>query len=162
MKKIILPVLVCLLVLTGCGIPSAALNKSDAADDDQVLLTFEGADVPQLTREEFLALEQMTVSLRRTNSRGKTTTGIYSGVHWLVLAEAIGAQDAKSVRVIASDGYEQAYSLDVLQASDSLFALYKDGKPITEEDHNGKIWFCASENYTANFWAKFIVKIVVQ
>ncbi|HBG01249.1 MAG TPA: hypothetical protein DDW87_06725 [Firmicutes bacterium] len=138
-----------------------AYQVSDAKAHDQLLLTFEGAAVETITREEFLALEQIEVTLTRTNSRGKTTVGIYGGVRWNVLAEAIGAQDAQSIRVVASDGFEQAYSLDVLEAPGSLFALFKDGEPITEEETNGQVWFCASEDYTANYWTKFVAKIVV-
>jgi hypothetical protein len=132
------------------------------ASGGEILLTFEGAAVETMTVDEFLALPQITVELTRTNSRGKTTTGVYSGVHWNVLAEAIGAQHARAVQVIASDGFEQVYPLEVLEAADSLFALYKDGEPITQDEGAGKVWFCASESYTANFWAKYIVKIVVR
>lgn len=128
----------------------------------ETLLTFEGAKVEQMTWEEFLALEQITVTLTRKNSKGKTTTGTYTGVHWKVLARAIGAEDAKSVKAIASDGFEQAYPLDLLEDPNSLFALYKDGEFVTEEEANGQIWFCGSEAYTANYWTKFIAKIVVK
>lgn len=154
MKKI---TIVCLAVLI--GLSSAGLCQ---AAEGEILLTFEGAAVDALTLEEFLSLPQMTVKLTRTNSRGKTTTGHYTGVHWKVLAEAIGVQGARSVQVIASDGFEQVYPLEVLEAEDAVFALYKDGQPITEEEGNGKVWFCASEAYTANFWTKFIVKIVIR
>ena len=82
-------------------------------------------------------------------------------MHWNVLAEAIGAQQAKAVQVIASDGFEQVYPLEVVQAADSVFALYKDGTHY-RRSKNGRVWFCASEDYTANFWTKFIVKIVVR
>lgn len=143
---------------------TAVLCASSAAlgAQGEILLTFEGAAVELLTLEEFLALPQLTVPLTRTNSRGKTTTGIYTGVHWKVLAEAIGAEHAKFIQVIASDGFEQVYPLDVLEAEDSLFALYKDGEPITQGDQSGKVWFCASEEFTANYWTKYIVKIVVR
>ena len=154
MKKIAFIVWLVVLML-GASFPSYA-------QEDAILLTFEGAQVDSITWEEFLALEQLAVELTRTNSKGKTTTGVYTGVHWNVLAEAIGAQQAKAVQVIASDGFEQVYPLEVVQAADSVFALYKDGEPITEDPKNGRVWFCASEDYTANFWTKFIVKIVVR
>mgnify|MGYP000891914622 FL=1 len=160
MKKIAILSLVVLILVFGSGLNPLVVESSTLAK--QVILTFEGVAVEQMTWEEFLALEQMTVELSRTNSRGKTTTGTYSGVHWKVLAPFIGAQDAKSIRVVASDGFEQAYSSDILEDPDSLFALYKDGEPITEEAQNGQVWFCASEQYTADYWAKFIVKIIVQ
>lgn len=159
MKKTAILSLVVLIVAFGYGLNPVVVESSALAEQ---ILAFEGVAVEQMTREEFLSLEQMTVELTRTNSKGKTTTGTYSGVHWKVLAAFIGAQDAKSIRVVASDGFEQAYSLDILEAPDSLFALYKDGEPITEEAQNGQVWFCASEQYTANYWTKFIVKIIVQ
>lgn len=172
MKKLFILFLAIALTLCACGArnddsssaaqDTAASSKLSEADDDEILLSFEGALVEQITRREFMALEQMTVELTRTNSKGKTTTGTYTGVHWKTLAEAIGAQDEQGVKVVASDGFEQAYPIEVLMAQDSLFALYKDGEPITEEEENGQVWFCAGETFTANYWTKFIVKIVVK
>ncbi|HHT91574.1 MAG: hypothetical protein QM451_12675 [Bacillota bacterium] len=154
MKKFASCILVILLTLLICPARSGTAQE-------EVLLRLEGAVLESMTREEFLALEQIEVVLTRTNSRGKTTVGTYRGVRWSELAKAIGAEEAKSIRVVASDGFEQAYTLDVLKAPGSLFALSKDGEPITEEPQNGQIWFCASEDYTANYWTKFVAKIVV-
>ena len=154
MKKFASRLIICLIFVL-------VSQVSDARSHDRRLITFEGAALESMSREEFLALEQIEVTLTRTNSKGKTTVGTYSGVRWSVLAEAIGAQDANSIRVIASDGFEQAYALDVLVAAGSLFALLKDGGPLTEEETNGQLWFCAGEDYTANFWTKYIAKIVV-
>ncbi len=165
MKRLIPIVLATVFIVTLCACNKEPIlpNSSEIEPlEDEILLTFEGASVEQMTRGEFLALEPLTVELTRTNSKGKTTTGTYTGVHWETLAEAIGAQDAKSVELEASDGYVQAYSMDSLKAPTSVFALYKDGEPITEEEHNGQVWFCASEDYTANYWAKFVVKITVK
>jgi hypothetical protein len=171
MKKLFILFLAITLTLCACGVrtdDSSSAAESTASGsklsraDDEILLTFEGASVEQMTVGEFMALEQMTVELTRTNSKGKTTTGAYTGVHWKTLAEAIGAQNAQSVKVVASDGFEQAYPMEVLMAPNSLFAVYKDGEPITEEDGNGQVWFCADEEFTANYWTKFIVKIVAK
>ncbi len=140
---------------------SCAAQKTAGADE--VLLTIEGAEKSELTREEFMSLEQCTYEISRTNSKGKTTTGTYKGIRWETLAEAVGApKDAKSVTVIATDGFSQGYGLDVLNAEKSMFAIQKDGEPITEEAENGQIWFCADESFTANFWTKFITKIVIE
>ena len=142
---------------------TAVLCASSAAlgAQGEILLTFEGAAVESLTLEEFLALPQLTVPLTRTNSRGKTTTGIYTGVHWKVLAEAIGAEHAKFIQVIASDGFEQVYPLDVLEAEDSLSPFTKTANPLLKATRAAR-WFCASEEFTANYWTKYIVKIVVR
>ena len=158
MKKItsITVALVTLVLLSSLVFSSAEEYQ------EQILLTFKGVKQEQMTLNEFLDLKQRTVELTRTNSRGKTTAGTYTGVHWSVLAEAIGAEAAKSVQVVASDGFEQIYPLEVLQAPDSLFALYQDGKLITKEEHNGQVWFCASKEYTANYWTKFIVELVIR
>jgi hypothetical protein len=171
MKKLFALFLAIVLTLCACGTKtgessSAAQGAASGSKfpwaDDEILLTFEGAAAEQMTVKEFMELEQMTVELTRTNSKGKTTTGIYTGVHWKTLAEAIGAQDAQSIKVVASDGFEQAYPMEVLMAPGSLFAVYKDGEPITEEKENGQVWFCADEEFTANYWSKFIVKIVIE
>lgn len=143
----------------GCG-----PNSSNATTNgDEVLFTIEGAEKTELTRAEFMALEQCVFHISRTNSKGVTTTGDYSGVNWDVLCEAIGVPtDAESVTLIASDGFTQAYSMDVLYAEKSMFAIEKDGLPITEESENGQVWFCADESYTANYWTKFVTKIVIR
>lgn len=147
------------LIGSGCSIQAGDVSVvseesadiyNDTQDADEVLVEIEGAQKTQLTRGEFLALEQCTYNITRTNSKGKTTTGEYSGVKWGILAEAIGApKDALSVMVIASDGFSQAYSMDILNAEKSVFAIYKDSAFITEEDENGQIWFCADENFTS-------------
>ncbi|HHX54061.1 MAG TPA: hypothetical protein GX704_04045 [Clostridiales bacterium] len=170
MKRLIAVTIAMLFILCACGVdqagsssdPDSSVSGAQPAADDEILLAFEGAESKQLTRGEFLALEQLTVELTRTNSKGETTTGTYQGVHWSVLAEAIGAEDAQSVEVVASDGFGQAYTMDVLTAADSVFALYKDGDPITEEEESGQIWFCAGNDFTANYWSKYVVKIVVK
>ena len=69
--------------------------------------------------------------------------------------------DAQSVTLIASDGYSQAYTMDIFSAEKSIFAIEKDREPITLEEENGQVWFCADESYTANYWTKFITKIVI-
>ena len=142
--------------------PSNRVEGSSVDIHNRTILTFDGAASTELTLGEFLDLPQMTVQLTRTNSKGKTTTGIYTGVHWTELAKAIGVSNTQSVLLVASDGFEQVYPLEVLQAPDSLFALYQDGKPITQEAHNGQVWFCADGEFTANFWTKFVVKVVVK
>jgi len=172
MKRLTVITIAALFFLCACEFDQAAAPSSAAVntvsgvqtddDGDDIILTFEGAEAEQMTRREFLALEQIAVELTRTNSKGVTTTGTYQGVNWKVLAEAIGAEDVQSIEVAASDGFGQAYSMDVLTAPDSVFALFKDGEPITEEEENGQIWFCASNDFTANYWTKYIVKVIVK
>lgn len=148
---------------SSCTVQNNGSAESGAEDEDAVLFVIEGADKTQLTRGEFNALEQSTFRISRTNSKGETTTGDYTGVRWDVLSQAIGApDDAKSLTLSASDGFSQAYAMDVFRTGKSIFAIEKDGSPITEEPENGQVWFCADESYTANYWTKFISKIVIQ
>lgn len=161
MKKITLILSLILVLLLGSWASSSGA-EGIPWDPERVLLTFEGAEIEQMTVAEFLSLEQITVHLVRTNSKGKTTTGDYTGVHWTVLSKAIGAERANSIEVVASDGFVQAYPLEVLEAEDSLFALYKDGEAISEEDESGQLWFCAGAAFTANYWSKYLVKIVIR
>jgi hypothetical protein len=82
-------------------------------------------------------------------------------VHWTEIAKLIGVDASSDITVVASDDYEAAITSDVLNDADSLFALYQDGENIQSEG-DGRVWFCASENFTANNWTKFIVKIVIE
>ncbi len=154
-----------LMFMPGCSQANETAEEQNAAvnyDNEEILFTIEGAELAAMTRGEFMALQQCKYYITRTNSKGETTSGDYSGVKWGVLAEAIGApENAQSVTVIASDGFSQAYTMEILNADKSLFAIYKDGVPITEEADNGQIWFCADESFTANYWTKFMTKIVI-
>ncbi len=165
MKKRILAFLMLLAILlfAACSTQSVSTeNDSNAKNDSEILFVIEGAEKTELTRADFSAIEQYTYTISRTNSKGETTTGDYSGIAWTALADVIGApSEIQSVTLIASDGYSQAYTLDILTTGKSIFALEKDGKPITEEAENGQVWFCADESYTANNWMKFIEKIVI-
>ena len=162
--KAIKQVLIFLVILIALSVSACAAQPavSESVSNDEILFTIEGADKTELTMGEFLALEQCTYSITRTNSKGETTTGDYTGVKWENLAETIGApDDAQSVTLIASDGYSQAYTMDIFSAEKSIFAIEKDREPITLEEENGQVWFCADESYTANYWTKFITKIVI-
>ncbi len=114
-----------------------------------------------LSQAEFEKLAMVTKDLTRTNSKGFTTSGTYKGVQWKSFAEKFGFDSNKSARVVASDGYETIISAEMLNDADSLFAIYENGEPI-KSDGNGKTWFCVSNKYTANFWAKYVFEIVVE
>ena len=140
----------------------AAKDGADKADASAELLKcFVGDSKLSITENMWAELPQIEVTLTRTNSKGDTTTATYKGLHWNTLAEAIGVSDYKTVTLVASDGYEQAYTKDVLEDPNSIFATLQDGSPITSNPDDGQVWFCASENFTANYWAKYIEKIVV-
>lgn len=156
-------VLLTFLSVAACAAqPASSEGEGTAQSDSEVLFVIEGAEKTELTRADFSAIEQCTCTISRTNSKGETTSGDYTGISWNALAEAIGApSEIQSVTLIASDGYSQAYTMDILTTGKSMFAIEKDGAPITEEAENGQVWFCADESYTANNWTKFIEKIVI-
>ncbi len=139
---------------------SASDTDAAAQNDVTLLKCFVGDQKVILTESDFLALPQIEKTLTKTNSKGETTTGVYAGVHWTEIAKLIGADAASDVVLVASDGYEMNITADMLNDPDSLFALYQDGEYIQSED-DGRIWFCASENFTANNWVKYITKIVI-
>ncbi|OQB23440.1 MAG: Oxidoreductase molybdopterin binding domain protein [Firmicutes bacterium ADurb.Bin182] len=148
-----------LVTIKANGGVSEASNKSE--ESAQLLKCFVNDRKISITEADFLALPQIEKELSRTNSKGKTTTGVYKGVHWTEIAKFIGADPNTSVTLVASDGYESTITADALNDPDSLFAFYQDGENI-ESEGDGRVWFCASENFTANFWAKYVVKIVVE
>lgn len=126
-----------------------------------LLKVFVGDDRRQVSEEEFLALPQIEKHLSRTNSKGETSEADYSGVHWSELAKALNFDPDTTVTLVASDGYEVVLTSDILNDPDSLFAITQDGAPI-ESEGDGKVWFCASENFTANYWVKYVAKIVIE
>lgn len=136
-------------------------EKSDETAVTPLLKCFVGDKKVTLTEEQFLALPQIEKKLKRTNSKGETVEGTYKGVHWKDLAKAIGADENSTVTFVASDKYESSATPDMLNDPDSLFALYQDGEYI-KSDGDGRVWFCVSENFTANYWAKYLVKIVIE
>lgn len=148
-----------LMSIDATGVQQA--QNASAPADTKALITCEvGGKTAALTEAEFLALPQIEKELSRTNSKGVTVKGVYKGVHWKDLAAALGADANSTVKLIASDNFEAVLTSDILNDPDSLFALYQDGSYIKSEG-DGRIWFCASENFTANNWAKYIVKIVI-
>ena len=90
--KAIKQVLIFLVILIVLSVSACAAQPavSESVSNDEILFTIEGADKTELTMGEFLALEQCTYSITRTNSKGETTTGDYTGVKWENLAETIG------------------------------------------------------------------------
>ncbi len=110
--------------------------------------------------EDFLALPQTERFLSRTNSHGITTEGTFTGVEWSALADIIGFDAKNSATLVASDGFEVIMTSMYLNEDESMFALYQDGEYIRSKD-NGRIWFCVGETFTANFWVKYIEKIII-
>ncbi len=165
-KRIAYIVILALLVsvFAGCSAQpaqqSAEPSGVNLGDESMVLFTVEGANVSSMTLGEYLALEQMTVTLSRTNSHGETFTGTYEGVHFTTLKDALGIGDFSSIELEASDGYTMVYTADILEDADSVFAVIQDGAAI-ESEGDGHMWFCGSENFTANNWCKYVVKITV-
>ena len=139
--------------------PDGGADGSGSSDETMLKL-FVGDTKYTMTESDFLALPQMTVTLSKTNKAGETTTGEYEGVHWTDIADLLEIDPDVAVTLVASDDYEVQLESDVLNDPDSVFALYQDGETI-ESENGGRVWFCASENYTANNWVKYVVKIVV-
>lgn len=152
-----------LVAIQANGVDAAAGEEATAATQSDATLVkcFVGDQKVLMTEADFMALPQIEKTLTKTNSKGETTTGVYAGVHWADIANFIGADTTSDVVLVASDGYEMTITSDMLNDPDSLFALYQDGEYIQSED-DGRIWFCASENFTANNWVKYIAKIVVE
>lgn len=144
------------------NVTEAKEDEKESANSEEKFLTFviDGKE-KNLSKEEFLSLEQMEKKLSKTNSKGVTTTGTYKGVHWTKIAEHFSITTDKTIVCVASDGYEVTLTSDIINDKDSLFALYENGEEIKSSD-NGYIWFAASENFTANNWVKYVVKVVVQ
>jgi hypothetical protein len=120
-------------------------------DDEQV----------NLSKKDILVLLQIEKELTRTNSKGETTTAVYEGVHWSEIAKKLDINSKTEITLIAADGYEMKLTSEMINDPDSLFALYQDGEDIKSEE-DGRVWFCASEQYTANNWVKYVVKIIVE
>lgn len=139
-------------------------DSGEAAETAEVekfsIKCFVGGEKAIVTEEDFLALPQSERTITKTNSKGETTTALYKGVHWTDIAAFIGADPMTDVVLVASDGYEMNITSDMLNDPNSLFALYQDGELIASEG-DGHIWFCASENFTANNWVKYITKIII-
>ena len=146
----------------GEKIQVAETDTEDTSQSDEPLIKcFVGDKKVILTEADFLSLPQIEKTLTKTNSKGETTTGVYKGVHWTQIAEFIGADVMSDAVIVASDGYEVTITTDMLNDPDSLFALYQDGEYIASEE-GGRVWFCASENFTANNWVKYVTKIVIE
>ncbi len=144
-----------------CSIEAVGESTTESQSSRVPLLkVFVGDERTLISKEDFMALPQIEKKLTRVNSKGQLTEGVYVGVHWSEIARAVGIDPDTSVTLVASDGYEVMLTSDVLNDPDSLFAITQDGEPI-KSDGDGKTWFCASENFTANHWAKYIVKIVI-
>ena len=138
----------------------AALGCTQTAKTSPVVLTFEGANKSQMTQAEFLALDQVTMELSRTNSKGKTTTGTYSGPLFRDVLEFAGVSEYSSILLIASDGYENEYTPDIVNDDLTFFTLTADGEQLTQES-GGPVMLCAG-NQTANMWAKSVIKVVAK
>ncbi len=151
-----------LLTIKANGEMNETAEAEDTSQSDEPLIKcFVGDQKVILTEADFLSLPQIEKTLTKTNSKGETTTGVYKGVHWTDIAAFIGAEAMSDAIIVASDGYEVTITADMLNDPDSLFALYQDGEYI-ESEEGGRIWFCASENFTANNWVKYVTKIVIE
>jgi len=145
------------------AVKSATDTTSTASATSETLLKcFVGDEKKMLTEADFMALPQDTQTISKTNSKGVATTAEYKGVHFADICKAIGA-DPKTAKVtlVASDGYETSPTNEMLNDPQSLFSLYENGEYI-ESEGDGRVWFTCSENFTANNWAKFVTKIVIE
>lgn len=148
-------------ILTIEAVGESADTGDTSAVGTTLLKVFVGDEKKELTEDEFNALPQIEKHLARTNSKGETFEGDYKGVHWNDLAEKLGIDPDTAVTLVASDGYEVKLTPDIMTDPDSLFAMEENGAPI-ESEGDGRIWFCASENFTANYWVKYVTKIVTE
>lgn len=167
MKKIVSVILVLaamLMMLSACdnSVPAGTSNSPPNIFTNKYILTISGGTIDKLEAEEFAKLPQHTFEINRTNSKGVTVKAKYTGVKWGDLAKAIGAENATKVTLVGSDGYEQAYSIATLTTGNSLFANLQDGANISKSPLEGQVWFCADESLTANYWAKYVNKIIVE
>ncbi len=171
MKKLLVLLLTLVLslsLLAGCSseteepeTTTETTTESAAPIEGAFLTITVDGESTELTKADFESLEMVEHEISKTNNNDETTTAMYKGVQWPVLAAHLELDLDSTVLAVASDGYEVELTSDMLNDPQSMFALYEDGEPI-ESENGGEVWFCAGEAFTANNWAKFVVQLIVQ
>lgn len=125
-------------LLSACVLISAALFSHSATAGSAVFLTLSDSDgevVAQLTEDDLLAMEQVTVITENEFIDG---TSEFSGPLARDVAAMIG-DDLEMVQLTAVNDYAVEVPLEDFMKYDVIFALTQDGERFSVRD-KGPIW----------------------
>ncbi len=111
-----------------------------------------GQDV---TNAELEGLSVYKAKVTVKNSKGHISEQTYSGYVLKDVLEKLGLSGAKTVKVIASDGYESEVSAEDLSSEITLIAIEKD-KAVAED---GSVWLAPCSETTSGKYAKGVIEI---
>ncbi|MCQ2414495.1 MAG: hypothetical protein MJ063_00375 [Lachnospiraceae bacterium] len=111
-----------------------------------------GQDV---TNAELERLSVYKAKVTVKNSKGHISEQTYSGYVLKDVLEKLGLSGAKTVKVIASDGYESEVSAEDLSSEITLIAIEKD-KAAAED---GSVWLAPCSETTSGKYAKGVIEI---
>ncbi len=92
------------------------------------------------------------------NSKGKISEQTYSGYVLKDVLDRLGLAGAKSVKVIASDGYESEIDSEDLESDITLIAIEKD--KATSDD--GSVWLAPCAQTSSGKYIKGVFEIVTK
>ena len=112
----------------------------------------------EITNADLEGLSVYKAKVTVKNSKGSISEQTYSGyVLKDVLAE-LGLAEAKSVKAIASDGYESEVSPEALASEITLIAIEKD-KAAAED---GSVWLAPCGEINSGKYAKGVIEIIAE
>ncbi|MFZ7131819.1 MAG: hypothetical protein ACOWWR_05625 [Eubacteriales bacterium] len=166
MKKgfIVLFIIFLVFSFAGCSTPSEdEQSEGQAADtvfneiSGSINIEVEGSDITTLTTEDFKSMEMVEKDLVLKMKHGGEENLALKGVPAKTIVDQL--TDAYTlVKFVASDGYENEYDATIIDAEDSIFAVYSSGQELTVEE--GLVWFAAGSQM-GNQWMKNVSKIII-
>ncbi len=104
-------------------------------DKNTLVLTGIGTEEISFTLEEVQSFEAMEESVKSSTSSGEIKTADIKGVKLSTLLESKeqSAKGYKSIRIVASDGYEIAVPQEVLDNKEIIIAYEENGEPYDGE-----------------------------
>lgn len=121
-------------------------------------IAIEGAEKTEFTSADYAKLSKVSVDTVLSTKDGTTIEQTWEGVLLKDVIEYIGAGDYTSVTMVASDGYAQEYTVELVEDSMTVLGIKVNGEALGEED--GYVQSVAGSQ-TGNMWIKMLAKITV-
>lgn len=143
----------------------AACNNGKKADEGNGLKEAVGVTIPafsldvngtQVTDKDLAEYPVYEVSAVSTNSAGTDSTNVYIGFSLKDVLDVAKAGEFKTLKAIASDGYEVEVPAEEALKPDTLIAISRDGEQMKDGP-----WFAPCSNKTTGNYNKGVVAIAL-
>ncbi len=114
-----------------------------------------------ISSENLTSFQEETVQAEFAPSDGKRTSN-WTGLSVASVLQAAGSHGVEKVSFVAIDGYVKNYTFAEVEEAHMLIGYEENGQHLTQDAGGPYRLFCTVDKYKwAQFWAKFISKVIV-